>query len=161
MTAEIQDASVSEPAQSRIVVGVDGSPTSFEALEWAVREARLRGATLEVTHVTFIPDDVLELETLAEFSQRVRSILETALAKAKSMAPDVRILSRAVDPPAAKALVEISKDADLLVVGSRGLGPFKEFALGSVSHDCARHARCPLVIIGPRTSEMAPVAPPA
>ena len=161
MTAEIQDASISEPAQSRIVVGVDGSPTSLEALEWAVREAQLRGATLEVTHVTFVPDDVLELETLTEFSQRERSILDTALAKAKSMAPDVRILSRAADPPAAKALVEISKDADLLVVGSRGLGPFKEFALGSVSHDCARHARCPLVIIGPRTSEMAPVAPPA
>jgi len=100
MTAEIQDASISEPAQSRIVVGVDGSPTSLEALEWAVREAQLRGATLEVTHVTFVPDDVLELETLTEFSQRERSILDTALAKAKSMAPDVRILSRAADPPA-------------------------------------------------------------
>jgi nucleotide-binding universal stress UspA family protein len=161
MTAEIQDASTSEPTQSRIVVGVDGSPTSIEALEWAVREAQLRRATLEVTHVTFVPEDVLELETLSKFSKRERSILDTAVAKAKSMAPDVRILSRAVDPPAAKTLVEISKDADLLVVGSRGLGPFKEFALGSVSHDCARHARCPLVIIGPRTSEMAPVSPPA
>jgi nucleotide-binding universal stress UspA family protein len=73
MRAEIQDASISEPTQSRIVVGVDGSPTSIEALEWAVREAQLRGATLEVTHVTFVPDDVLELETLTEFSQRERS----------------------------------------------------------------------------------------
>jgi nucleotide-binding universal stress UspA family protein len=161
MTTEIHDASTSDSAQSRIVVGVDGSPLSIEALEWAVREAQLRGAALEVTHVTFVPDDVLELETLTEFSQREQSILDTALARAKSMAPDVRILSRTADPPAAKALVEISKDADLLVVGSRGLGPFKEFALGSVSHDCARHALCPLVIIGPRTSEIAPAAPPA
>jgi nucleotide-binding universal stress UspA family protein len=143
------------------VVGIDGSPTSLDALEWAVREARLRKATLEVTHVTFVPHDVLELETLAEFSQRERSIIDTALAKAKAMGPDIRIISRVADPPAAKALVDISKDADLLVVGSRGLGLFKEFTLGSVSHDCSRQARCPLVIIGSRTSEREHVTPPA
>ena len=118
MTPEIQNANIGEQAQPRIVVGIDGSPTSIEALEWAVREARLRGATLEVTHVTFVPNDVLELETLTEFSQRERSILDTALAKGKSMAPDVRIISRAADPLAARALMDISKDADLLVVGS-------------------------------------------
>ena len=161
MATENQNAGVREAVQPRIVVGIDGSPTSLDALEWAVREARLRKATLEVTHVTFVPHDVLELETLAEFSQRERSIIDTALAKAKAMGPDVRIISRVADPPAAKALVDISKDADLLVVGSRGLGLFKEFTLGSVSHDCSRQARCPLVIIGSRTSEREHVTPPA
>jgi nucleotide-binding universal stress UspA family protein len=161
MATENQNAGVREAVQPRIVVGIDGSPTSLDALEWAVREARLRKATLEVTHVTFVPHGVLELETLTEFSQRERSIIDTALAKAKAMAPDIRVISRVADPPAAKALIDISKDADLLVVGSRGLGLFKEFTLGSVSHDCSRQARCPLVIIGPRTSEMEPVTPPA
>lgn len=79
---------------------------------------------------------------------------------AKAMGPDVRIISRVADTPAAKALVDISKDADLLVVGSRGLGLFKEFTLGSASHDCSRQARCPLVIVRPLTSETGPVTPP-
>ena len=118
--SEHQNATFGESAQPRIVVGVDGSPTSFEALEWAVHEARLRRAILEVTHVTFVPHDVLELDTLTDFSQRERSIIDTALAKARAMAPDVRVISRVADPPAAKALVNISREADLLVIGSRG-----------------------------------------
>ena len=84
-----------------------------------------------------------------------RSILDAALARAKAMAPDLKLVGRFGDPPAAQVLTDVSKDADLLVVGSRGLGPFKEFTLGSVSHDCARHAQCPLVIIGARTKQMA------
>jgi nucleotide-binding universal stress UspA family protein len=155
MTTKSQGSGTNEPEQPRIVVGVDGSPMSLEALEWAVREARLRGATLEVVHASFFRQDVLELDSFAESKERERSILDAALAKAKAMAPDISIVGRVGDPPTAQVLVDVSKDADLLVVGSRGLGPFKEFALGSVSHDCARHAQCPLVIIGPRTSQMA------
>jgi nucleotide-binding universal stress UspA family protein len=142
-----EHASISEPGQARIVVGVDGSPTSIGALEWAVREARLRGATLELTHVTFVPHGLFDLDSLTEFGQSEQSILDSALAKAKAMAPDIRIVGHIADPPAAVTLVEISKDADLLVIGSRGFGALKEIALGSVSHDCARHAQCPLVIV--------------
>jgi nucleotide-binding universal stress UspA family protein len=147
MAPENQDAQISEPVEPRIVVGVDGSPASLAALEWAVHEARLRGATLELTHVTFVPQDMLELDSFTEFGRSEQSILDTALAEAKAIAPDIRIVGHTADPPAAVTLVEISKDADLLVIGSRGLGAFKEFALGSVSHDCARHAQCPLVIV--------------
>jgi nucleotide-binding universal stress UspA family protein len=57
------------------------------------------------------------------------------------------------DPPAAKALIESSVGADLLVVGSRSLGGFKRLELGSVSQQCAHHACCPVVIIRPRRSE--------
>ncbi len=157
MTIENQSSGTDESKQPRIVVGVDGSPTSLEALEWAVGEAGLRGATLEVVHASFFRQDVLELESFAESKEREQSILDAALAKAKALAPDIRLVGRLGDPPAAEVLVDVSKDADLLVVGSRGLGPFKEFALGSVSHDCARHAQCPLVIIGPRTAHTATV----
>ena len=49
----------------------------------------------------------------------------------------------------AEILIEASRDADLLVVGSRGLGGFKGLLLGSVSQQCSQHARCPIVIVGP------------
>jgi nucleotide-binding universal stress UspA family protein len=159
MTIENQSSGTIEPKQPRIVVGVDGSPASLEALDWAVREARLRGATLEVVHASFFRQAFLDSFPGAKEGEQ--SILDAALARAKAMAPDIRLVGRFGDPPAAEVLVEVSKDADLLVVGSRGLGPFKEFALGSVSHDCARHAQCPLVIVGSSTAhtQRSPMAP--
>jgi nucleotide-binding universal stress UspA family protein len=156
MTTENQSSGPNEPKQPRIVVGVDGSPTSFEALQWAVGEARLRGATLEVVHASFFRQ--VFLDSFQGAKEGERSILDAALAKAKAMAPDINIVGRFGDPPAAEVLVDVSKDADLLVVGSRGLGPLKEFSMGSVSHDCARHAQCPLVIIRPGTTHSATVA---
>jgi nucleotide-binding universal stress UspA family protein len=158
MVREEEGSGSNEPVQPRIVVGVDGSPTSLSALEWAAREACLRGAILEVVHATFLPQDAMELEAVAALKARESAILDEAVAKAGAMASGIVITARVVDPPAASALVNVSKDADLLVVGSRGLGLFKEFALGSVSQDCARHAQCPLVIVGPRTVDTAVVA---
>lgn len=142
-----------ESTQPKIVVGVDGSATSFAALEWAVQEARLRGTTLEVVHAALLRREALELDSSAELKKRELSILDVAVVKARNLAPDITVTGRIGDPPAAELLVDVSKDADLLVVGSRGLGVFKEFTLGSVSQDCARHAQCPLVIIGPARSE--------
>ncbi|HVA09748.1 MAG TPA: universal stress protein, partial [Acidimicrobiales bacterium] len=139
-------------------VGVDGSPTSLRALEWAAREACLRGAILEVVHATFLRREAMELEVVAPLKARESAILDKAVAKAGTMAPGLVVVARVVDPPAANALVNVSKNADLLVVGSRGLGLLKEFALGSVSQDCSRQAQCPLVIIGPRTLNGAMVA---
>ena len=153
MTTENQSSGTNEAKQPRVVVGVDGSPTSLEALDWAVREARLRRATLEVVHASFFRQ--VFLDSFPGAKEGERSILDAALAKAKALAPDINIVGRVGDPPADQVLVEVSKDADLLVVGSRGLGPLKEFSMGSVSHGCARHAQCPLVIIRPGTSQMA------
>jgi nucleotide-binding universal stress UspA family protein len=158
MYTDPDGSGISEPVPPRIVVGVDGSPTSLGALEWAVREARLRGATLELVHVSFFRQTALDLETFADQKEREQAILDAAVAKASAMAPDVNVTGRLCDPPTAKALVDLSKEADLLVVGSRGFGPFKELTLGSVSQDCARHAQCPVVIIGPATSDKTLVA---
>ncbi len=148
----------SESAQPRIVVGVDGSPTSLAALEWAVEEARLRGATLEVVHATFFRREALELDSFADLKKRERSILDGAVAKTRDLAPDITVVGRIGDPPAAELLVDVSKDAQLLVVGSRGLGVFREFTLGSVSQDVVRHAQCPLVIVRPARSDKGVVA---
>ena len=148
---EEEDRCSKEATQSRIVVGVDGSPTSLRALEWAAREACLRGSTLEVVHSTFLRQDALELDSVARLKIRESAILDEAVTKASALAPGIVVVGRLGDPPAAELLVDVSKDAELLVVGSRGLGPFRAFTLGSVSQDCSHHARCPLVIVGPRT----------
>ena len=151
MVREEERSGTNEEARPRIVVGVDGSAISLSALEWATREACLRGATLEVVHATFLRHDAMELDAVAALKERESAILDEAAAKAEALAPDIIVVARVLDPPASTALVNVSKNADLLVVGSRGLGLFREFTLGSVSQDCARHAQCPLVIVGPRT----------
>ena len=65
MVREGEGSGTSEAAQPRIVVGVDGSRISLCALEWATREACLRGATLEIVHATFLRHDAMELDTVA------------------------------------------------------------------------------------------------
>jgi nucleotide-binding universal stress UspA family protein len=140
----------------RLVVGVDGSKIATLAVRWAAREAKFRGAELELVSVweipigalgygyafAGIPDDMLkELETTAG------QILATAAEVAREEAPDVEMKTRAVQGQAADVLVGASRDADLLVVGSRGMGGFRELLLGSVSQQCAHHAICPVVIV--------------
>jgi nucleotide-binding universal stress UspA family protein len=135
----------------RIVVGVDGSPDSADALAWAAHEARLRGADLEVLYAIFFRSELLE--QYPDLLQQERSILGAAVARARELEPTVETTGRTTDPPPAKALIEASVGADLLVVGSRGLGGFKRLELGSVSQQCAHHAACPVVIVRPPRSQ--------
>jgi nucleotide-binding universal stress UspA family protein len=151
-----------------IVVGVDGSPESKNALRWAVEEARLRGASVRAIHVYDEPvlrweayaapegamltsEQVAELEEslrsrAAESQGRAEALVEHAVAELDDI-EDVHVDVVALRGRPASTLIEESKDADLLVVGSRGHGGFKELVLGSVSHQCAQHAVCPVVIL--------------
>jgi nucleotide-binding universal stress UspA family protein len=129
----------------RIVVGVDGSAPSLEALAWAATEARLRRARLEVLHASFYRRQMLELYPGAARDEQ--AVLDRALAPVRAAEPTVEVVARPAGPPAAKALVDASDGADLLVVGSRGLGGFDQLLMGSVSNQCAHHAQCPVVIV--------------
>ena len=153
MLSEEERSGSDEATQPRIVVGVDGSPTSLSALEWAAREACLRSAILEVVHTTFLRQDAMQLDAVPGAERRESAILDEAVAMAAALAPGLVVVARVVDPPAANALVNVSKDGDLLVVRyTRYRALQGVFApLGSVSQDSARHAQCPLVIIRPRT----------
>ncbi len=135
---------------STIVVGVDGSPPAREALRWASEEARFRGATLRAVSVWTMPSftgfdthpadpDALQQEA----EQRLEAIL------AEALEPDDRgrVERVVVEGTPASRLIEQAATADLLVLGSRGLGGFKELLLGSVSHQCAQHAPCPVMIM--------------
>ncbi len=134
----------------RIVVGVDGSPSSAEALEWAVAEARLTGATVEAVYAwdpapiaaSGLPEE--EMQALhAAAKRRAAKIVR----KLDGRGSDVRIVPRTAFGTTAQVLVDASEKADLLVVGSRGFGGLRGMVLGSVSHHCAAHAHCPVVIV--------------
>ncbi|HET9898905.1 MAG TPA: universal stress protein [Streptosporangiaceae bacterium] len=138
----------------RIVVGVDGSPSSVSALRWAISEAELCGDTVEAVAVWEYPLSASEFgwePGIADKLRRVRASAEEALARAVSDARPPRsaagIQQRVVEGYAPKVLVAESAEADLLVVGSRGHGTLSDVLLGSVSQHCAHHSRCPLVII--------------
>jgi len=137
----------------RIVVGVDGSESSRAALAWAVRQAALTGATVDAVHAWHIPVTygygygyamVLPVPDLEKLAGRV---IDKAVAEVADLASGVEIRAVTVEGNPARALLDAAKDADLLVVGSRGHGGFTEALLGSVSQHCVHHADCPVVVI--------------
>jgi nucleotide-binding universal stress UspA family protein len=136
----------------RIVVGVDGSERSLLALRWAVDEARLRGAEVEAIHAWTYPvvgglpvtPVMVDLEGI---ERDARQVLDESVAKVD--AGDVAVEGVLVRGGAAHALIDRAQGADLLVVGSRGLGGFTGLLLGSVSQQVVHHAPCPVVVIPP------------
>ena len=136
----------------RIVVGVDGSPSSQEALRWAVRQAGLTGAAVEAIIAWHFPlmvggygwPSVGALET-ADFGKLAAKTLTDTIGTVAGSGAVVAAVVR--EGNAAQVLIDAASDADLLVVGSRGHGGFAEALLGSVSQHCVHHAPCPVVII--------------
>ena len=136
-----------------IVVGVDGSSSAQAALRFAVQEAKLRGAGVRVVTAWHVSTMVYSGGGFAPgidptvFEESASGSLEQALAALGDEANGVEIERSIRMGQPAQVLVEEAKDADLLVVGSRGHGGFAGLLLGSVSHQCALHARCPVVIV--------------
>jgi nucleotide-binding universal stress UspA family protein len=146
----------------RILVGVDASPASVEALERAADEARLRGATLEVVHAFNPPDQSTAFPVVPEKGSD-RADLEAERDKANDKLGawlnesqvdlsglEVEWSVLANNRPT-QVLIERSKDADLVVVGSRGRGGFRGLLLGSTGEQVTRHARCPVLVVRPIT----------
>ncbi len=138
-----------------VVVGVDHSDGAKAALRFALEEARLRQATLRAVHAwqyAYVGAPGIEraLTYGGADAEALRSAAEAALdATLQEVGADsgVEIERRVVQGAPAAVLVDESRGADLLVVGSRGLGGFAQLLLGSVSHQCAHHAECPVVIV--------------
>jgi len=139
----------------RIVVGVDGSAHARQALRFALAEAALRGARVDVvgswevpplaaTGVGMIPAfDLLR----AELGDSAREVLARELADAADAAAGVEVEQRVTQGDAAGVLVETAAGAELLVVGSRGRGGVTGTVLGSVSRACLHHAPCPVAVV--------------
>jgi nucleotide-binding universal stress UspA family protein len=138
----------------KIVVGIDGSAASKDALRWAVEDARARSAEVVALHAYEAPAPApdaapsppvdlpaLVAEAHADAQRFIAQVVEEVVGNAVS----VDVAPIAVEDAPAKALLDASRDADLLVVGSHGHGLSGLF-LGSVSLGCAQHAACPVLI---------------
>lgn len=141
----------------RIVVGVDGSQSSCGALQWAFVEAHRRGAALDVVNAynyhpmmgsPFGPVVTCSREDAEKASQALlQQMVGNALEAAGTSGVQIELIPS--PPGATRSLLDVAADADLLVVGSRGHGTLNGALLGSVSRQCAHHARCPVVVVRP------------
>jgi nucleotide-binding universal stress UspA family protein len=138
-----------------ITVGVDGSDNSYRALEWAMKEAGLRGEPLNILAVNDVaanqwtghPMVAPEDEPIV---QRARSWTKEAVAKVSGQLGDAKPTSinvQAMSGFAAEELIKASHDSDLVVVSARGSGGFARLAVGGVSSKVIHHAACPVVVV--------------
>jgi nucleotide-binding universal stress UspA family protein len=138
---------------STIVVGVDGSDASVTALRFALEEAKVRGADVKAVSAWHIPPMsygagwVPMNIDFEGFAKVAKDTLDKSLSEADAAGSGVEVTEEVDEGQPAEVLLEAAKGAELLVVGSRGLGGFKGLLLGSVSQQCSQYAPCPVVVI--------------
>lgn len=141
------------PATGAVVVGVDGTPASQPAVGFAVQEAALRGTELIAVHswtdaLIGTAADASRSESDATIQQqRADTVLDEPLARWTQRYPDVPVVREVVRERPTQALLRRSRTAQLVVVGSRGLGGFRGLVLGSTSHHLLHHAACPVAVV--------------
>jgi nucleotide-binding universal stress UspA family protein len=147
-------SAVSTNGAPRIVVGVDGSPSSRTALRWALRQAKLTNGTVDAVMAWEIPMVFqsygmapVYVEEEGSFEENAKKTIEAVISEETESADSQRVMSRVIKGHPAQVLLDVATGADLLVVGSRGHGGFAEALLGSVSQNCVHHAPCPVLIM--------------
>jgi nucleotide-binding universal stress UspA family protein len=148
----------SRAATGRVVVGVDGSPESAQALRWAAEQARRTGSELRAVIAWHVPaaygiTDRGEPDWAAHSAHTLATTVAGALGEDEA----ARVVQDVVEAPPTTALLSAAESADLVVVGRRGRGGFAGLRLGSVSRQVATHAPCP-VVVHPGTPEPPPAA---
>lgn len=141
-----------------IVVGVDGSPSSTMAVEWAARDAEMRNVPLKLVHaiapMTTAAGDGSDIAAFADYARLQEEQAPRIIEQAHKVAEGAvaagwasNITSEVLRAPAVSVLVDLSKDADMIVVGCRGQGAVARALLGSVSSGLVHHAHCPVAVI--------------
>ena len=138
----------------RIVVGVDGSPSSRAALRWAVRQAVLTGGTVDAVMAWQVPMVLrtsawapIYVDEASGFEEDAQKTLDAVISGEVARADRREVTARVVNGHPAQVLQEAAAGADLLVLGSRGHGSFAGALLGSVGQYCVHHAHCPVLIM--------------
>jgi nucleotide-binding universal stress UspA family protein/nitroimidazol reductase NimA-like FMN-containing flavoprotein (pyridoxamine 5'-phosphate oxidase superfamily) len=158
-----EDHDRAEPTGRRLVVGVDGSAAAQAALAWALEEAALRRAALEVVFAWQFPFDMAAGNPgvpapAGEMRLWARDVVDQAL-EAVEVGDRVPVVRRPEYGAAVPVLMAAARGAELLVVGTRGHGRLSTLLLGSVSQHLAVHAPCPVVVVhGPAAERSATVA---
>lgn len=140
---------VDHPKVEGIVVGDDGSVHSRDAVRWAAREAALRGSALYVLRAWSIldlapPPARDSVPPLSVFEDEVQAEMEESWA---AVGIHIEVHLQPVHGPAVQVLLQASRTADLIVVGSRGRGGFAELILGSTADQVLRHSYCPVTVV--------------
>lgn len=133
-----------------VIVGVDGSSDSVRALQWAAEfarryEAPLQALTVYEMPVIYGPNAMAGFQDSDSLGREASGVLAETVREA--LGEDAQVTERVERAHPAKALVEASREARLVVVGSRGHGGFAGLLLGSVSQYCVTHARCPVIVM--------------
>ena len=136
----------------KIVVGIDGSQSSINALTWALHEAKRHSAAVHVVHVWSLPLAVdpmggVIFSPVEEFRSATEGVLKHTLETVKSFVGDTKITSTVEHGSASQHLLDAASTADMVVVGRRGHGGFLGLLIGSVAEQIAHHAKCPAVIV--------------
>jgi nucleotide-binding universal stress UspA family protein len=141
-----------------IVVGVDGSECARGALRYAIEEAQLRHARLHIVSAWSVPVMVYAGGYMpgidpGTFKHAAAKEADDAAAEVHRTAPELEVEASSPNRSPAEALLDAAEDADLIVVGSRGLGGFERLLLGSVSQQVAQHAHCVVTIVREPSSD--------
>jgi nucleotide-binding universal stress UspA family protein len=146
-------------AAKPVVAGTDGSEESLRAIDWAAREAVLRGLPLRIVSSVALPprmNDSQPVPGVDSVSDALRKARDRALAaaaeRAAAAAPDLLVDVDDLTGAPAHAVTEAGADASMLVVGARGIGAFTAMILGSVSRYVSAHAACPVVVVREETT---------
>lgn len=139
---------MTEAHEPVVVVGIDGAESSKQALRWAVRQAKLTGAELVAVTAWHLPE--MYGYVSRDYDVDAANLLDRVLTEVLDPLPAVQVTPRVVEGRAASVLIEASKEAELLVLGTRGHGGFEGMLLGSVSQHCVHHAACPVVVVPQR-----------
>jgi nucleotide-binding universal stress UspA family protein len=135
--------------ENTIVVGVDGSGCSHQALTWALAEAKRSNRSLLLVNVWHWTSDAISspmsLVGAPDSRKAGHRLLQAASSRARTHG--VSATTRLVEGPRASALAEVAEGAAMLVVGAHGHRGVSRALVGSVSQGCLRHARCPVVVV--------------
>jgi nucleotide-binding universal stress UspA family protein len=130
-----------------VVVGVDGSEGSSDALRWAAGQAKMTGAALRVVTSWRWPNYVTRVPPGVDLAAETQRTLHEAVTGIRADFPDLDITEHVVQGPAGPSLLQHAENAALLVVGARGRAAFPGMLLGSVAEYCVRNGPCPVVVV--------------
>jgi nucleotide-binding universal stress UspA family protein len=132
-----------------VVVGVDGSTSSRDAVRWAARQAMLTGATLRAVASWRWPNYLTRIPPTVHLAEDTAQVLDEVLADALVGFEELEVEKRVLEGPPGPALLTQADNASLLVVGAQGRAAFPGMLLGSVAEYCVRNGPCPVVVVRP------------
>lgn len=149
-----RDPAATRPARTRVVAGVDSSPASMAAVEWAVAEAGLRGAALHIVHAWtwhgLAPWETdADRAAVADLKRAGHRVVDHCAAMARRSAPGLTVTTEVRQGPPARVLVELTRTAALAVVGTHHLQRLGRTILGSTSGSLVAQATCPTLVVSP------------